>query len=42
MSLKGKDLLGLYNLSKAEIHETLKTAVTMKDILNKKLKKFQL
>ncbi|ADO77612.1 aspartate carbamoyltransferase catalytic subunit [Halanaerobium praevalens] len=38
MSLKGKDLLGLYNLSKAEIHETLKTAVTMKDILNKKVK----
>lgn len=39
MSLKAKDFLGLYNISKAEIHEILKTAVTMKDILNKQVKK---
>lgn len=39
MSLKGKDLLGLYNVSKAEIYEILKTAVTMKDILTKQVKK---
>lgn len=39
MSLKRKDFLGLYNVSKEEINEILDTAVAMKDILTRTVKK---
>ncbi len=39
MSLKRKDFLGLYNSSKEEINEILNTAVAMKDILTRTVKK---
>ena len=39
MSLKRKDFLGLYNASKEEINEILDTAVAMKDILTRTVKK---
>jgi aspartate carbamoyltransferase catalytic subunit len=39
MSLKRKDFLGLYNSSKEEINEILDTAVAMKDILTRTVKK---
>ncbi len=39
MSLKRKDFLGLYNVSAEEINEILDTAVAMKDILTRTVKK---
>jgi len=39
MSLKRKDFLGLYDVSKEEINEILDTAVAMKDILTRTVKK---
>ena len=39
MSLKRKDFLGLYDVSKEEINEILETAVAMKDILTRTVKK---
>jgi aspartate carbamoyltransferase catalytic subunit len=39
MSLKRKDFLGLYNVSKEEINEILNTAVAMKDVLTRSVKK---
>jgi aspartate carbamoyltransferase catalytic subunit len=39
MSLKRKDFLGLYNVSEEEINEILDTAVAMKDILTRTVKK---
>lgn len=39
MSLKRKDFLGLYDVSAEEINEILDTAVAMKDILTRTVKK---
>ncbi|MFW6294922.1 MAG: aspartate carbamoyltransferase catalytic subunit [Halanaerobium sp.] len=39
MSLKRKDFLGLYNVSAEEINEIIDTAVAMKDILTRTVKK---
>ena len=39
MPLKRKDFLGLYDVSKEEINEILDTAVAMKDILTRTVKK---
>ena len=39
MSLKRKDFLGLYDVSKEEINQILDTAVAMKDILTRSVKK---
>lgn len=39
MSLKRKDFLGLYDVSKEEINRILTTAVAMKDILTRSVKK---
>ncbi|MEC9489586.1 MAG: aspartate carbamoyltransferase catalytic subunit [Halanaerobiales bacterium] len=39
MSLKRKDFLGLYNVSKEEINQILDTAIAMKDILTRTVKK---
>jgi len=39
LSLKRKDFLGLYNATKEEINEILDTAVAMKDILTRTVKK---
>lgn len=39
MSLKRKDFLGLYDVTKEEINEILDTAVAMKDILTRTVKK---